>query len=314
MLELSNLPWLNINGLRKYPLADDASATDTTDTFTIPDDFILELDLPIQAGTDVTPGRFFVLYLGAYSQGYSITVGYQPADGDAVEVATASVNRATHTKGKVYALGGVAPFQDTVGKVVIGRLDNIDQQPGGFFTFALDASRIEPDCVRPMIRGVTSLVAVNGDQRSDPLQGVIQLVAGSNMQIVTVVQDGQDPIIRFNAVEGEGTVEDCACEGDAAATDPIKKINGISPTADGTFYLAGSDCIQLETIPNGLRVVDVCAKPCCGCAELERITQDLERLGGQAAAVEDFVDRLRAATDAMSLTVLGAKLGDRTCT
>ena len=212
-----------------------------------------------------------------------------------------------------YALGGVGNFDDTVGKVVIDRLDNIDDQPPGFWTFDLVDTRLDPDAVRPMIRGVSSITCINGDQRSPKLYGDIELVAGQNMQIVPVVVSGQDPIIRFNAINGEGTVETCVCEGDSAPTEPIKKINGVTPTPSGDLAIVGSACIEVTPIENGIKISDTCAQPCCGPVELEAITRDLERLGSQATAVQDFVNRLQEAVNTMDLIVLGAKLGDRGC-
>lgn len=309
-----NLEWLNHNAQRRYPLADDADAVDESGSFKLPNTFLVGLDLPIHAGLNVSPAGFFVKSVSAYAGGYGLVIAYQPADlSTPVTVATALIPRQNFTRNTVFAIGGVGDYADTVGKVVIGRMDEIDEQPPGFWEFTLDTARLDPDAVRPIIRGISSITCVNGDQRSVPLYGDIELVSGTNMQIVTIVQSGQDPIIRFNAISGEGTVDACVCEGDEAHTEPITNINGVAPTAGGNFTIVGSDCVQVVPIPNGVRVVDVCAQPCCGCAELERITQDLERLMSQAGAVEGFVDRLQVSVETMSLTVLGSKLGDRGC-
>ncbi len=309
-----NLEFLNHNAQRRYPLADDADATDATGAFKLPNNFIVELDLPIHSGMNVGPAGFFVQSVSAYAGGYGIVIAYQPADlSNPVTVATALIPRQGFTRNNVFVLGGVGDFVDTVGKVVIGRLDDIDEQPPGFWEFTIDTGRLDPDAVRPIIRGVSSLVVVSGDQRSAPLYGDIELTPGNNMRIDTVIQAGQDPIIRFNAISGEGTVDECVCEGDSAPTLPIGMINGVAPTPSGDLTIAGSDCIQIVTIPNGIRIVDTCAQPCCGCAELERVTQDLERLNIQVATVDGFVDRLQENVNVMSLTVLGSKLNDRGC-
>jgi len=308
-----NVEWLNHNSQRSYPLADDASGLDDSGDFELPDDFIVELDLPVHAGMDVDPARFFIKHIGAYSTGYAVIVGYQPSAGDAITVASALIPRQTHARNTAYALGGIEPFDDTVGKLVIGKLDNIDEQPPGYWNFSLENARLEPDAVRPIIRGVSSVVCVNGDQRSLPLRGVLELQAGQNMQIIPILVSGQDPIIRFNAIDGEGTIDECVCEGDAAPTDPIKRINGVAPTPTGDFNIIGTDCLQIEVIANGIRLVDKCSAPCCDCKDLERITRDLERLNSQAATVNDFVERLRDSVNTFDLIVLGSKLGDRGC-
>ncbi len=241
-------------------------------------------------------------------------IGYQPADDSApLTVASALIPRQAHLRNTAYALGGVAPFDDTVGKLVIGRLDNIDEQPPGFWTFTLEGARIEPDSIRPIIRGVSALICVNGDQVGARLYGDIELQAGQNMRLTPIVVAGQDPVIRFDAINGEGTVDSCVCEGDEVPTAPIAKINGVTPTPSGDFNIIGSDCLKVTPIDHGLQLEDTCSKPCCGCKELETITQDMSRLGKQSEAVQEFVNQLQDAVMTMDLVVLGAKLQDRGC-
>lgn len=307
-----NLDWLAHNAVRRYPLADDADGNDPTGSFRLPNDFLVSLDLPIHAGMDVSSGRFFLQSVAAFSGGYGIVVAYSPVSGDPVTIATALIPRQGFVRNSVFVLGGIGDFADTVGKVVIGRLENIDDQPPGQWEFDLTTARIDPDAIRPIIRGVSSITCVNGDQRSAPLYGHIELVAGANMQIVPIT-GGTNPVIRFNAIDGEGTVDPCVCEGDAAQTEPITSLSGVAPTSAGDFNIIGSTCIEVQPIANGIRIVDKCAQPCCGPTELEAITSDLERLYAQAGAVEGFVDELKTNVDTMSLIVLSSKLGDRGC-
>lgn len=312
-LGVINLEFLNHNSQRRYPFADDADLRDETGSFELPNSFIVELDLPIHAGLNVGPAGFFLQSIGVYASGYGLVVGYQPLSGDPVTVATALIPRQGFTRNNVFALGGVGDFADTVGKVVIGRLDDIDTRAPGYWSFTLASARLDPDAIRPIIRGVSSIVCVNGDQRSVPLYGDIELTAGTNMRIDAIVQAGQNPIIRFNAINGAGTVDPCVCEGDAALTRPITSINGVGPTQTGDFNIIGSSCVQINPVPNGIKIVDTCSAPCCGCAELERITQDLIRLMAQELAVENFVNKLGTAVDTMSLVVLGSRISDKGC-
>lgn len=304
-----NLEFLNHNSQRNYPLADDASCVDDSGSFTIPTDFILELDLPLHAGLDVDTSRFFIKHLGVYQLGYSVVIGYQPDGEDPIDVAVALISKPNHTPNTVYSVGGTGDFADTVGKIVIGRLDDIDKEPAGFWTFSLEHTRIDPDALRPIIRGVSSITCVNGSQRSQPLYGHIELRGGANMQISPIIVAGENPVIVFSAIDGEGTVEECVCAGDVRPTEPITSINGVRPKPNGDFPLIAGTCLRIDPIENGLKIANTCASPCCGPTELERITRDLERFGAQAASVQQFADRVGDAVSTMELTVLGSKLG-----
>jgi hypothetical protein len=306
-----NLQWLNHNSQRHYPLSDGAGLEDTTGSFRLPDDFLVELDLPIHAAMDMNPGGFFIRAIGVFPTGYSLTVAHD--DGETVvDVATALIPRASHVRNRAYALGGIEPFEDTIGKVVVGRLESIDQQPPGLWLFDLAGSRLEADCIRPIIRGLQALIVVNGTERSLPLVGDIEIVPGENMQITPVIVEGEDPRLVFSAIYGEGTVEECVCEGESAALPCIKTINGIQPTIDGEISLIGDDCIQVQANETGIKLVD-CVQPCCDCEDLETLTQRLEDFNQQRVEFIRFNDRLRSSVDEFSLTVLGARLGDQGC-
>jgi len=307
-----NLEWLNANAQRRYPLTEDSSGRDASGSFALPASFLLELDMPIHQGLNVTPARFFLRQLSVDSAGFLLVIGYQPTSGSAVNVATALVPRGTHQPGNVYALGGINSYADTVGKVVVGRLDEMEEQPSGLFQFSFEDARIEPDCVRPIVRGVSSLSVVSGTSVGPRMYGDIELVAGDNIQLVPIVATGQNPQIRISAIKGEGLAEECVCIGDEDAPC-IKRINGIPPTADGNFTFLGNACLTVEGVKNGIKLNDVCSEPCCGCEELEAITRQLEAFGSKAATLEGFVNRLQSEVTAMDMVVLGSKTGDRGC-
>ena len=306
-----NLEWLDHNSQRAFPLAADATQLDVSGAFRLPQDFVVSLYLPIHAGNDVEPGRFFIRTVAVYSTGFSIIVGYQPDVGDAVNVAAANIARVSHTTNQAYLLGGVGDFFDSRGVIVIGRLNGIDSQPSGQFQFTLDGGRLETDVIRPMIRGISSIRVVNNNEVSDPIYGDVVIRAGTNMTITPIIQSGQDPVLQFNAVEGAGLTESCVC-GDETAP-PIRTINGITPDQDGNFNLLGNPCLELEDIDHGQRLNDVCSQPCCGCTELEVVTDQLERLGQNATTLEAFITALEGQVTQMDLAVLGSRLGDRAC-
>jgi hypothetical protein len=307
-----NLEFLNHNAQRSYPLTADATKTDITGSFVIPDDFIVGFDVPVSTAMDMQSGRFFIRQLGSFASGYQIIVAYDTGT-EVVDVGTALVPATASSRNVVVALGGIDPFDDIVGKVVIGRTDTIVDQPTGLFEFDLDGARLEPQVIRPMIRSITAMRVSNaGGTSSDRLYGDIELVAGANIQLSTVSTSSETKII-ISAISGEGTVEQCVCEGDAAALTCITRINGVSPTTDGNFNLTGDDCLTFTATDSGLQLTDSCCQPCCGCEELELITRDLERFNAQRGALELFVNELAASTATFNTTVLGARLGDRRC-
>jgi len=307
-----NLEFLNQNAQRSFPLTEDSSKQDTTGSFTIPSDFLVGLDLAISPAMDMETGRFLIRQLGLFASGIQLIVAYDDGS-NLIDVGTALIPSTGISRNTVVALGGIEPFDDIEGKIVVGRLDTIREQPTGLFNFTLEGARLDPYGIRPMIKCISSMKVGNASGTiSDRLYGDIELVAGSNIQLSTVATATETKII-ISALDGEGTIEDCICEGEAADTPCIKTINGIFPTTDGNFNFVGDDCITFTGIQNGLKVEDSCCTPCCGCEELETITRELERINAQRGSLSLFVNNLLAETSTFGVTVLGARLGDRRC-
>jgi hypothetical protein len=307
-----NLEFLNHNAQRSYPLADDATKTDTTGSFVIPDDFLVGLDIPVSTAMAMESGQFFIRQLGLFASGIQLIIAYDTGT-SIIDVATGLIPTTGSVRNKVFVLGGIDPYDDIIGKVVIGRVDTIQLQPSGLFTFNLAGARIEPQAVRPMIRSITSMrVSSASGNLSERMYGDIELVAGTNIQLSTVQTETETKIV-ISALQGEGTIQTCVCEGAAAEIPCIKTINGIKPQTDGNFNFVGDDCLTFTGITNGLRLDDSCCQPCCGCIELEAITRDLERFSSQRSSLELFINQLAAETATFDSTVLGARLGDRRC-
>lgn len=309
-----NLEWQNHNSIRQFPISADADVTDTSGSFVLPESFILALYLT-HVSLNVDPGQFFVKTIGVYATGFSVVVGYQPADDSpAVPVASAQISRATHTAGDAYNLGGLKSttydFSDCRGRITIGDISDIDLQPAGLWQFTLDSGRLEADAIRPMIRGLTSISIANGDEVVGPLYDHIILRAGTNSRLDYAEVSGKAQIT-INAIDGAGLNADCVC-GDQTA-EPILTINGIGPDPAGNFNLLHDNCLNFEEIDNGLLLKDICSQSCCGCPELEKITQALEGFGAEANTIINFLTRLESSVDSMEMTVLSAKLGDRSC-
>ena len=70
-----NVEWLNLNSQRRYPLAEEATGIDLTDTFNLPNDFLVEMNFPTNAEIAASPTTFFIKHLSAYAGGFAITIG-----------------------------------------------------------------------------------------------------------------------------------------------------------------------------------------------------------------------------------------------
>jgi hypothetical protein len=307
-----NLEYLNLNSQRAYPLTEFATKQDTTGTFTLPSDFLIGAYFPVHTGLDVIPGRFFLSSLAIFGTGFNIGISYFDGTSTPPVVAAAVIARTTHTEYRSYALPGQGNFSDSVGRIILGRLDSIDAQPAGSYTFDYADGALEEDAIRPMIRDVRSLVLLNGNDRSDRIQGDVELQAGTNISLTPILVAGQDPIIRIDAIDGAGLDEECICLDDTVS-GPIKTINGIPPDAAGDFKFIGDNCLIVEAATNGIKLIDNCSDPCCGSDELDALSTELDIIGSGATTVEAFINKLQAEVTQFSNTVLGSTLSDDPC-
>lgn len=308
-----NVQWLNQNSQRAYPLTEAATKRDKTDTIGLPTSFIVALYFPVHAGLNVEPQKFFIKELGVFPTGYNVALGYDDGTADPPTVGSVNIATSTHTENRSYAVAGVDDFDDSVGKIVIGSLDEISSVPPGLYEFTASGGALETDAIRPMLRGISSITVVSsvGD-RSDPLYGHVELVAGNNMRITASQVGGQDPKITFSAIEGEGLNEECICEEESEGPC-IRTINGIPPLPDGNFRLIGDDCINITPIDNGLKLEDTCSEPCCGCEELQAIEGQIDRFADGVFTLQSFINRLGAEVAQFHTVVLGSRLGDQGC-
>ena len=306
-----NLQWLDHNGQRNYPITADSNMEDDTAAFTIPQNLIVSLYFPVHFGNNVEPTKFFIKDVKVFSTGVQIIVGYAGSGGD-VNVASALVPSSTHTENAVYTLTGMDDFADGRGHIVIGSFDGLDSQPVGSFEFSLTNARLEPDAIRPTVRGIPSVRVQNGSVQSSPMSGHLVIQAGRNSRFRVVKTSGQPTRIIWDAIEGEGLTEDCVC--DDGLSSPIRTIENVAPDGAGNLRLLGNDCLEVSALDNGLAINDVCSEPCCGCNELEQITSALESFGSRATTLENFLVALEASVTTMDQTVLGSRLGDRGCT
>ncbi len=309
-----NLQWLNHNSQRSYPLTERATKTDTLNTIKLPDSFIVAIKLPVNAGLNIIPEKFYLKSLLLAPTGYNITIGYDTGAADTEDnpdIAAVNIAKSTYAPNRAYALGGIDEYSDTVGQIVIGRLDEIDALPPGRYYFSAAAGQLEPDAIVPNIRGITRLRISNSGELSDAIYGDVTLVAGTNMRLAVEFPSNADPIITFSAISGANLNEDCFCDVHDTG-DCIRCING-NCSGDGNFQINQGECVDIAPVGGGLFLSDTCAQPCCGCTELDAITGQVDRFGDGVTTLQNFVTRLSSEVTQMSLVVLGSRLGDTGC-
>lgn len=305
-----NLQWLNHNSQRSYPLTSWATKTDKKNTIRLPDSFIVALYLPISATLNVDTSRFFVKNVLLSPTGFNITIGYDTGENQVIDVAATNIARANFAANRSYALSGIDQFDDTVGHIVIGNVDEVDKLPPGFYTFDLEGGALEADVVRPNIRGISRLRITNNGQTSEYVYGDVTLVAGTNMRI-SIARTAEDTKIIFDAISGLNLNADCICPAPADG-ECIRCINGVC-SDNGTFTIVANECVDIVPGTNSLTISDTCAQPCCGCSELDELATQIDRFADGVTTLQNFVSRLGAEVTQMSLVVLGSKLGDSGC-
>jgi hypothetical protein len=256
--------WYDQNQTRRYPFADEASVVSTDGVVTLPDDFLVDLVLSVPLSFD--PSTFFVSRVRGYGGGVILTFS-----SGAEEIATASIP-ASHQLFDSYA---VAPLTSAniIGRVVVGTPTALQSLSVYNAAFDIAATRVAVTCVRPRIAGVDSITVRTADGRSFQLTGQVTFVAGENTSIAVAA-----PNIAVN-VDG-GVVYDnrFGCNTDLSGRIPVMSINGVLPDSAGNIDLIGTNCVAVSPGTNGVTISDTCAKPCCGCEELDAITSGEESL------------------------------------
>lgn len=306
MANIVNVGWLNGNALRAYPLSEEATRRDDSDSYTLPDDFIVDFVLPVNSALDYTPDSFYLSNVTVFGTGVTADFSYWTGT-EAALVGTISIQTSTFEQNKTYALNGEGDFEGVYGKVVVGSLDTLLLQ-AGTFNFALAGGRLEATVVVPDIRGVTGFRVLDGTDAGDLFQGDIAFESGSNFRITRSTYGGIT-VLTLNAIDGEGTIAECSCEGAVTSTSPIRTINGVEPDDLGNINLVGDDCLQPIPVAdeNAVQIIDECSKPCCGCPELDTLVTDLKRIRDQVQTLENLAAQLEGNVDIMQtlLSMLG---------
>jgi len=305
-----NVPWLNENSQRNYPLSEEATLKDVTGSFKLPLSLIVDFVFPVHATFDIEPDLFHLLNVGIFGDVVTITIGYNGSP-----IGSVSVSTTTHEINQSYFIHGSGDFFDSIGKITVGDLTET-VAAGGSYNFDVAGGRFEPTTIRPNIKGVTAMVAVTGQDRSDYLQGDIELVAGRNIEFTVVNTPGENPRIRIDAVSSTGLEEDCICGNLTEDGQCISTINGVAPDADGNIELVSADdCLEIATGSGEAQLLfrDKCSKSCCGCEELDTVVSDMNILQAEISAISGVANRLDASVSSALINLISSKTNDLPC-
>jgi hypothetical protein len=292
-MAIVNQGWLDQNSQRAYPLSEEATRLDETGTYRLPDNLLVDFILPINSALEYNPASFYLSKLSIFGTGITLEFSYWTGATE-VFVGRTTVTESSFDRDDTYFVQGTGDFEGVLGKVVVHSLSTVFQQ-SGVYNFDLSGGRLESTVIVPDIRGITGLRILDGDDIGELYQGDIAFEAGSNMRITKSDYNGI-VVLELSAIDGEGTIAECVCEGDVSIDAAVRTINNVVPDSNGNINLLGDDCLQVtpKADESAVEITDVCSKPCCGCPELETLVEDQNRMRDQVQTLENLASRLES--------------------
>lgn len=287
MPSVDNLDFLNSNSLRNYPLKEGLTRMSTSGDFTIPNDFIVDLQLAVSYDP---AKRFYLSRLSNFDD--LITLEVSDVSNQAL-VGTFSIVAENHWQYKDYFLTATSSYVGASGLLTATNLNGIRNKPSGVYDFAPAATEFEPRTIIPSLKGINRLIFANTNGDTYTLTGDVVIEARTNIRFKLSEDDDNTIIIDV----GDGLGLNTLCSN---PTTCIKTINGIPPDEDSNFTLDFSDCATLTPIPagTGLLLEDICCKPCVGCNDIEELTTRLMTTeNGLVSLRQYYTDLAKLLTD-----------------
>ena len=280
MPSIDSLNWLNTNSLRNYPIKEGKSRISLDGIFTIPTDFVVDLQLAVSYSPY---RRYYISKLSNLDDSIIIEIS---DDTDAI-IGTFNIVVSNHWQYKEYFLIPSDEFAGAQGAITVTYLTTVLAQPSGIFTFDLTTTEFETRTVVPALKGINRLTFSNAGGESFSLTGDVVIEARSNLRFKLDLIDSNKIIIDA----GNGLGLNSLCDD---ALKCIKTINGIPPDSEGNFTLDFSDCATLTAIPagTGLLLEDICCKPCVGCNDIAELTSRLMTTESTLLALRNYYDDL----------------------
>jgi len=287
--------WLNQNAYRSYPLKEDTRLISTDDArVTLPNYLIVDFVLTVAGPATIHIWLTNVSQVGGF-------LSFVFKDDNNNIIATLAVDGNAHTPNQAYAITGQDEYEDARGKIVLGDLSHLRTDfPDGAYAYAAE---LEPGVVRPDLRGVRSIRVGSDTTLSPRITGNVKFLEGNNIRL-TYLPDYN--MIRIDALDTTGFDEECECE-PPGGPDCIRRINGIN--IEDVQIIGDGNCMEVVTTGNIITLKDRCSEPCCGCPELEFITQNLELLQSTLSRVESLASLLQTRYQEFVTSLLASTKG-----
>jgi hypothetical protein len=284
----TNIEFLNQNSLRNYPFREDASLVPVDTGGLVLEDIRLPNYLVVDFVLTMPKDLPQHVYLSQFSKvGKLLT--FVIVDGAGTVITTLAVPEYLISGiNREYDLFGSFGYSDVRGKLITGDLSRLDADlPDGLYTFQLNDAEFEYTTVRPALRGVRSLQLDNNGTLSGYIFGHVKLLAGDNVRLTYLPAYNA---IRIDAISSGGLNEECDCATVIGRRNIVRTVNGIA-VEDLTIEGDGQ-CVTVEPSGNKLVISDVCSTPCCGCPELEFLTQQLKVLDITISNLQSYANQL----------------------
>jgi hypothetical protein len=279
--------WLNQNAGRAYPFQENATRYPhdvngrQLTSLALPNYVIVDMIFTMPGPSDLR------MYLAQFARaGNLLTCVFRETGTNAI-VTTVTFDANTHVPGTGYSLAGTADWFDARGWLTIGDLRKLAADiPEGLYNYEPEQTLLETRVVRPALRGIRSLRVVNQDNTSDYLYGHVKLLAGDNVRLQ---YDRELNGVWINAEPNAGYRETCDCES-PAQTNLVNTVNGIP--AEHLTIVGDGECVEVRTEGDKIIISDKCSEPCCGCPELEFLTESVKVLDASLSRLEYYSEQL----------------------
>ena len=329
MADTLGIGWLNANSLRNYPLSQLATGKSKDGSFTIPDTLFVDMKLAIpflaNSSTNaaaINPSKFYISSIKVYPQGFVFFIGCELNNQIAVSEPIGFANFSEYSTVSIRGIskptvgaGEAFDFGQTYGFAVLGKVEALAPLVGTL-EFDLAGARLESAVISYGPRRISGFRVFSDSSTSALLSGQITLKSGINhrMGVTGTAQSGY--IVTMNGVNSTDFEDVCQCN-DVELGPCVKSINGVTPNADGRIDILGSDCIEVtgseDASGSSIQIGDTCAKPCCGCNELNVLVADVTALTSQLALLQAQIGVLAGSVDSLTNTCLSSRIDAASC-